>query len=255
MLETSRFLLLALCLAGCATRPTPDLDAFAQRSADNSFEVLHRSFRSNGLVLPVVHDRQQLPQSCGANAMASIINYWRGAEEVSGQQLYASTPPADPRGYNLAELLTLARTQGLLANAVRLDKDDILQELENGRPVLVPVSIPAVYVETHTLPGENTPALGVVERAFIGRMGWVSEHTNLAMVAHYLVIAGYDAHRFVVVDPVRGFRTISFERLARYRAPYANAALVLSRPGPPSVAPAPSTGRRHYRSRLSGAQR
>jgi hypothetical protein len=225
---TPRFLLLALCLAGCATQPTPTIGAFALNSANNSFEVSHRSFGANGLVLPVIHDRQALPQSCGANALASVVNYWRGPGTVSGQRLYEASPPADPHGYNLAELLTLARAQGLLASAVRLDEAGIVQELENGRPVLVPVSVPAVYVEGHVLPGEDAPVIGWVERAFVGRMGWVMEHTNTAMVSHYLVVTGYEGRRFVVVEPVRGYRTISFERFARYRAPFANASLVLS---------------------------
>jgi hypothetical protein len=56
------------------------------------------------------------------------------------------------------------------------------------------------------------------------------------MVSHYVVIVGYDAHRFVVVEPVRGYRTISFDRMARYRRPYDNAALVLSGTRPPAAA-------------------
>ncbi|MBS0384220.1 MAG: C39 family peptidase [Proteobacteria bacterium] len=223
-----RFLLLALCLGGCATRPTSTIDAFAQNSANNSFEVLHRSFRPDGLVLPVVHDRQQEPQSCGANALASVVNYWRGAQAVSGQAIYTSTPPSDRRGYNLNELVELARSHGLLASAVRLDRNGIVRELENGRPVLVPVLVPAVFVASRSAPGEDAPVVGLVARNVVGRVGWVQEHANLGMVSHYLVVAGYDAHRFVVVDPVRGYRTITFDRFERYRRPYADAALVLS---------------------------
>ena len=224
----ARVLLLALCLGACATRPTPTIDAFAENSANNSFESLHRSFRGNGLVLAVVHDRQQEPQSCGANALASVVNYWRGEGTVSGEALYTATPPADARGYNLNELATLAQRQGLLASTVRLDKDGIVRELESGRPVLVPVLVPAVFVASRSAPGENAPVVGFVSRNVVGRVGWLLEHTNLGMVSHYLVVVGYDAHRFAVVEPVRGYRTITFDRLERYRAPYADAALVLS---------------------------
>ncbi len=231
----TRVLLLALCLGACATRPTPTIDAFAEDSANNSFEVLHRSFRENALVLPVVHDQQQAAQSCGANALASIVNYWRGAGVVSGEALYLATPPADARGYNLNELVALARTQGLLANTVRIDKQGIIRELENGRPVLVPVLVPAVFVANRAAPGENAPVVGFVSRNFVGRVGWVLEHTNLGMVSHYLVVVGYDAHRFAVVEPVRGYRTITFDRLERYRRPYADAALVLSGSRPPPI--------------------
>ncbi len=228
-----RGLLLALCLGACATRPTPTIDAFAQNSANNSFEVSHRSLQQDALVLPVVHDQQRQPQSCGANAIASIVNYWHGAQVVSGETLYAATPPADPRGYNLNELVALAQSQGLIVSTVRLDKNGIIAELEHGRPVLVPVLVPAVFVASRSAPGENAPVVGFVSRNFVGRVGWVQEHANLGMVSHYLVIAGYDAHRFVVVEPVRGYRTITFDRLERYRAPYANAALVLSGSRPP----------------------
>jgi hypothetical protein len=227
-------LLLALCLTGCAATPTPTIDAFAQRSANNSFEVLHRSFGSDGLVLPVVYDQQTTPASCGANALASVVNYWQGQGTVSGAALYQTSPPADPaNGYSLAELMTLAQRRGLLVSAVRLTHDDITRELEAGRPVLVPVRAPAIYVEPHALPGENTPVIGVAENAFISRVGRVSEMTRLALVSHYLVIVGYDANRYVVVEPVRGYRTISFDRLERYRRPFQDAALVFSAQHPP----------------------
>ncbi|MBI3437620.1 MAG: hypothetical protein HY054_03015 [Proteobacteria bacterium] len=233
MPRTLRFLLLALCLGGCATQPTPTIDAFAQNSANNSFESSHRSFRENGLVLPVVHDQQREQQSCGANALASIVNYWRSAGAVNGQAIYAATPPADPRGYNLNELLTLARAHGLAGNAVRLDRAGIIQELEHGRPVLAPVLVPAIFVADRRAPAEDAPVVGLVSRTLVGRVGWTLEQTHLGMVSHYVVVAGYDAHRFVVVEPVRGYRTISFDRLDRYRRPYDNAALVLSGPHPP----------------------
>jgi len=236
----ARVLLLALCLGACATRPTPTIDAFAENSANNSFETLHRSFRENGLVLAVVHDQQQEPESCGANAVASVVNYWRGAGTVRGEALYTSTPPADPRGYNLNELVALAQSQRLLASTVRLDKQGIVRELEAGRPVLIPVLVPAVFVANRSAPGENAPVVGFVSRNVVGRVGWVLEHTNLGMVSHYLVVVGYDAHRFAVVEPVRGYRTITFDRLERYRRPYADAALVLSGSRPPPTQTASS---------------
>jgi len=227
-------LLLALCLAGCAATPTRTIDAFAQKSANNSFEVFHRSLSSDGLVLPVVHDQQTEPASCGANALASIVNYWLGAGSVEGVVLYRNSPPANPaNGYSLAELMQMAQQRGLLVSAVRLQRADIIRELENGRPVLVPVRAPAVYVEPRALPGENAPVIGVAENAFINRVGQVSEMTRLALVSHYLVVVGYDSNRFVVVEPVRGYRTISFARLERYRHSFQDAALVFSASHPP----------------------
>jgi hypothetical protein len=49
------------------------------------------------------------------------------------------------------------------------------------------------------------------------------------MVDHYLGIAGHDAKSFAVVEPVMGYRTISFDKLERYRRAFGDAAIVLSR--------------------------
>jgi len=50
-------------------------------------------------------------------------------------------------GYSVAELISLAEEQGLLASAARLKEADVLRELEAGRPVLVPVRVPSVFVQ------------------------------------------------------------------------------------------------------------
>ncbi len=229
-------LLLALCLGACATSPTANIDAFASRSANNSFEAFDRAIDSSALVLPLVHDRQASAASCGAHALASIVNYWHVASDVTGDVLFDSTPPADTiRGYSLAELLVIARRNRLAANAVRLSQADLTAELEAGRPVLVPIHAPAIYLEPRTLPFENVPVIGVARGFVISRAAQLSEASNTAMISHYLIVAGYDHDRFVVVEPVRGYRTISFERLARYRRRFNDAALVFSANPAPAI--------------------
>lgn len=224
-------LLLALGAAGCATTPSATLGDFAQRSADNSFEVFERGVNSpQALVLPVVHDRQTAGPSCGAHALASIINYWRGANTVSGERIFASTPPAAPNGYSVAELVALAHGNGLVSSAVRIPEAGLIDELEHGRPVLVPVRLPAIYIQGNALPGENARGLDIAAGFITDRVGRVSEWTGLAMVDHYLLVAGYDEDRFIVVEPVRGFRTISATKLQRYREAFGNAAIVFSAP-------------------------
>ncbi len=231
-------LLLALCIAGCASTPTSNVNAFAQRSANNSFEVLDRSFHSSSaLVLPVVHDRQTSPLACGASTLASVINYWEGPGTITSGQIWSQTPPGDPNsGYTIAELMTHAREHGLLASGVRLDAAALVRELENGRPVLVPVRIPSIYVQSRSVPGTNTPVVGFAAGFFEQRLGYISEFTGMAMVDHYLLVVGHDRRDFVVVEPVMGFRVISFQRLQRYRRSFNNAAIVFS--GQPGQAPA-----------------
>jgi hypothetical protein len=245
MAATSRLapLLLALCAAACATRPVSDLDAFARQSANNSFEAFDRRIDPpSTLVLPVAHDRQTEGAACGAHVLASVMNYWLGAGAAVGDQIYRDTPPADAElGYSIAELVSLARQRGLLASGVRLGQADLIRELESGRPVVVPVRIPAIYVQSRTLPGANAPVIGVASAVVEQRVGRLSEWTDLAMVNHYVLVAGYEGDRFVVLEPVMGFRTISFERLARYRRSFGDAAVVVSAASRPAGA-APSGG-------------
>ncbi|HWA00067.1 MAG TPA: papain-like cysteine protease family protein [Caulobacterales bacterium] len=222
---------LGLGASGCAVTPTPDVTAFASDTAANSFEMRHARVEAPGaLVLPVVHDRQTEGPACGAHALASVVNYWRGPGTLDGSSLFRRSPPLSASGYSMAELLSLARANGLLASAVEMPSDAIVHELESGRPVLVPVQLPSIYVQQRTLPGAQTPVIELVRNALINRTARVSEWTHLTMVNHYLLVTGYEHRTFVVVEPVMGFRTISFDKLERYRRPFHDAAIVFSAP-------------------------
>lgn len=222
-------LLLMLTIAGCAVTPNSDVTAFAQQSSANSFELFDRRLQSSeALVLPVVHDRQTSGPSCGAHALASMINYWRGPDTITGQAIYRQTPPTNEAGYSMAELMSLARNNGLLASAVRLNQQQVIEELENGRPVLTPVNLPSIYVQQRQLPGGDMPVIGLARNTLIYRAGRVSEWTRLAMVDHYLLVVGYEDDTFVVVEPVMGYRTIRAPKLERYRSRFNDAAIVFS---------------------------
>lgn len=231
-----KVLLLAATVAGCAVNPNSDVNAFAHNTGSNSFEVFHRSFEQpNALVLPVVHDRQTEGPSCGAHALASVVNYWRGPGVLDGSTLYRRQPPASPAGYSMAELMAIAREQGLLASAVRLNRSAIGRELENGRPVLVPVRLPSIYVQQRSLPGGDLPVVGIARNVLISRAGRVQEWSRIAMVDHYLLVVGYQNGAFAVVEPVMGYRTISFSKFERYRRSFGDAAIVFSGPARPAA--------------------
>lgn len=231
---------LLLALGACASTPMSSLGAFAERSANNSFEPFDRAVEPpNTLVLPVSHDPQTSAAACGAHVMSSVINYWEGEGAVTGHALFEATPPADMRaGYSMAELMAIARSHGLTTNAVRLSDADIVRELEAGRPVLVPVRAPSIFIQRWQLPGANRPVLGLPAAIVASRVGAIAEFTGATMVNHYVLVVGYEDETFVAVEPVMGFRTISFERLDRYREPFGNAALVFSGSRPrPAAAP------------------
>lgn len=222
----------SLTLGACAIHPSTEAASFAARTAHNSFEMFGGEVSPpETLLLPVQHDQQIDGAACGAHALASLINYWHGPGTVSGQDLFSANIPADPKaGYSMAELRHLAGMNGLISSAVRLPDTGLKAELEAGRPVLVPVKVPSIYVQTWQLPGVNVPVLRLPAEFITSRAGWLSEKTGSNLLNHYVLITGYDGGTFIVMEPVMGLRTISAERLARYRAPFQNAAIVFSKP-------------------------
>lgn len=229
---TSLALLLTMFGAGCAVTPTPDMVSFAEGSGHNSFEMFNRAVEpKDTFVLPVVHDRQTRGPSCGAHVLASVVNYWRGPNTVTGDTIFAKTPPTREAGYSMAEILSLASSNGLQASAVVLPKAAVITELEAGRPVLIPIKVPSIFVQQRVLPGDEVPVVGVARNVLIGRAARVSEWTRVTMVDHYVLAVGYSADKFVVVEPVMGYRTITYDRLERYRRPFGDAAIVFSKAG------------------------
>lgn len=222
-------LALALSAGACAVNPYSDVSAFATRTDANSFSAFGGALTpAEALVLPVVHDRQTEGPSCGAHALASVLNYWNRSAAVRGREIFETAPPASSAGYSMAELVTMAEERGLLARAVRLPEDVIVAELERGRPVLVPVRVPAVYLQRRTLPGANVPLVHLAKSALVDRTGRFAELSNLGMVDHYLLMVGHERDKLVVVEPILGFRTIERETLQRYRSAFGDAAIVFS---------------------------
>lgn len=224
------FAAMSLILSACATHPNPDPASFASRTSSNSFEMFGGSVSPpETLLLPVQHDQQIDGAACGAHALASVVNYWRGPGTVAGNDIFLAHPPADTKaGYSMAELQALAQALDLVSSAVRLPAAGLKTELEAGRPVLVPVQVPSIYVQTWQLPGANVPVIGFPASFITSRAAWLSEKTGSNLLNHYVLVAGYDGDTFIVMEPIMGLRTISAERLARYREPFGNAAIVLS---------------------------
>lgn len=229
MARTLAALTLALSAGACAVNPNSNISEFAERTSAHSFEVFDGALASgDALVLPVVHDQQTTGPSCGAHVLASVINYWRRTEAITGREIFEAAPPASAAGYSMAELVALAQAQGLLASAVRLSEDAVIAELERGRPVLVPLRLPEIYLQQRTLPGEGVPLLGLARNSVIHRAGRFAEFGDMGMVDHYMLVVGYEADTLVVVEPIVGYRTISREKLARYRRAFGDAAIVFS---------------------------
>ncbi len=210
--------------------PIATLDEFAQRGADNSFEIIDRPVRAaEALVLNVPFDHQENRVACGAHVLASIIRYWRPGAAESGGSIWADAPPADTRsGYSLQELVNLAKAHGLDAFGVRLDAAGLVEELEKGRPVLIPVRVPSIYLQTHTLFDPDPIVIGQIKNLLFDRVAAVSQWLGVEMLSHYMLVVGHAPDRFVLLDPIMGYRTISRSRLAGFRAEFGGAAIVFS---------------------------
>lgn len=218
-----------LGLAGCVVSPVGSLADFARRGGANSFEAFGRVPGSDALVLDVPFDRQVNPIACGAHLLASVIRYWRPVETVTGKSIFASRPPADAKvGYSMQELISLAGEHGLSAYGVRIAEPDLVAELEKGRPVLVPLLLPGVYEQTASFFDPDPAGIAQLKAWYLGAVGSASELLKAGLLPHYVLVVGHADDRFVLLDPVLGYRTIAKARLARYRASYEGASLIFS---------------------------
>lgn len=217
--------------AACAVTPTYTASDFANNPTRNSFLSFNRTpDKDRTVVLDVELDMQTSRVSCGAHALSSILNYWQSAPKASGQSLYLSVPPTNPDvGYSMGELIDIAHNHKLKAFGVRLNDDRVKVEINAGRPVIIPVQIPYVFLQSRTLFDPDFVPVGNLKNRFLNRLALVHQWTDTNLLDHYVLVVGFDDTKFVLLDPIMGYRTISAEKLSSYREPFENAAIVFSR--------------------------
>lgn len=182
------------------------------------------------IILDVEFDRQNDRVSCGAHVLSSVVSYWFQDSEISGQSIFQLHPPLDPKsGYSMAQIIALAREHNLHAFGVRLTEARIRDEVTSGRPVLVPLRAPYVYLQSVTLFDPDLVPVGNLKNRLLNRIGLIHEWTGTNLLDHYVLVVGFDKSKFVLLDPVMGYRTISAKRFRRYRKPFENAAIAFSR--------------------------
>jgi ABC-type bacteriocin/lantibiotic exporter with double-glycine peptidase domain len=118
--------------------------------------------------------RQKDAHDCGPTALNMVLNYWQPQRSSEGLQEL----PAN-RQASAAELRDAARRRGLSAFVVEGEAEDLVHELEAGRPVIV----------------------GVAKRT-----------TGDNAVTHYEVVVGIHrtSKRVATYDPAAGVRQNSF---------------------------------------------
>jgi ABC-type bacteriocin/lantibiotic exporter with double-glycine peptidase domain len=124
--------------------------------------------------------RQQTKNDCGSAALASVLRFWgRG---VTPRSIESEIGRGNAR-LRAGDMAGYARKQGLRAYVFFGTMDDIVYELEHGRPVIVGV-------------------------------GKKYEGSNA--ISHYEVVVGFEREtkRVLVLDPARGFQVDSLRGFA-----------------------------------------
>jgi predicted double-glycine peptidase len=181
-----RLLLIAVCLAtGCSTYRGTARDTTPTKLAQEPGWVLLRD-------VPLV--QQETEYECGAAAISMVVSYWTGVEP---RRVVAHFRPVGERGIAAGKLRDYAREQGLASFLIEGQLQDLANELEAGRPVLVGVSKP---------------------------------QSKDRVLDHYEVVVGLhrDRKRIVTLDPSEGWRENSLEGFAKEWKIAGNVMLVVS---------------------------
>ena len=158
---------------------------------------------------PIETVRQPSDNAAGIAALTAVMQYWD--LEVEVDELAEKYPPSDAgEGYSLLQLRRIATKEDMMAFALTMKDrplDQISEQLENGRPVLVPVLLPSG--------------------------GYLSRETSSESAAddsrrHYVVIFGQSGQKFLLMDPARGIVKVNKADLLNYWSAEKNAALLCS---------------------------
>jgi len=141
---------------------------------------------------PTPEIRQRELQDCGAAALAMVAGRWDVTLTPS-----AAVPGSHPQGIRLGELRDAAREHGLTAFAIAGDRETLIHELREGRPVIVGLLLP---------------------------------HGSDRATSHYEVVVGVHETRgeIISIDPATGWRSRTWAALENEWSPVGHPTLVVT---------------------------
>jgi predicted double-glycine peptidase len=173
---------------GCGSLPTSTDEPLFQR------RYRGYTYCTVGVVKQSRHD------TCGPACLSSVLTYWDIALPESG--ILEKYPTPEPRSYLLLELRAIAEAEGLKAYAVSMDEEPrhkVEEQISKGRPLICAVRPPiGLYLF------DPVPILGPAWRA----LAW----TLYPRKEHFVVVAGLDPQRLLIMDPAYGFATLPWSR-------------------------------------------
>jgi ABC-type bacteriocin/lantibiotic exporter with double-glycine peptidase domain len=124
------------------------------------------------MVSGVPHVRQENERECGAAVLASVLRFW--GRSATPKSVEAALGVKNER-LRAGDMAKHARSQGLRAYVFFGTMDDVVYELEQGRPVIV---------------------------------GLGKEYDGGHAVSHYEIVVGFEPEtkRVLLLDPARGFQ-------------------------------------------------
>ncbi len=202
-------LVLSACAGsyGAATIPR-EIDANAETAID-------RARATNYNYVDVDFIQQTREVTCGLAAFASVARMW--GVEVSQNDEYMAFPPLDAiRGYSVEELKQVIESRGFSVSAVRGDDAFLREQIEEGRPVIVPLR----KVRYQFRPEARTSAKRIRR---IATSPDVEDNLD-----HFVVVVGYGAGGYLIVDPDDGFAVVEGSLFNALRVPHQGAALIVA---------------------------
>ena len=157
---------------------------------------------------PIETVSQTSSKTNGLAALASVMKYWE--QEVDVPTLEANFPAKSEAGYPLLQLRRIATKQGLIAFALTMKDrplEQVSEQLENGRPIIVPVQLPGGHSDAAT----NLPDTPITATD-------TATATEPAPPHRYVVIFGQSNDQFLLMDPAQGVVKLNKQEFTSYWA-------------------------------------
>jgi ABC-type bacteriocin/lantibiotic exporter with double-glycine peptidase domain len=141
--------------------------------------------------------KQMKANSCGPACLTSVLNYWK--IDITEQDIMTEFPKSKEEGYSIIELKHIATIKGLAAYVFSMQENSIPQlkkEILKGRPAICATLFPDMLYFAY-----DVPIYGHVYRKLLWTFG--------PRKSHYVVVFGFNRNKFLIMDPIRGFVSIS----------------------------------------------
>jgi predicted double-glycine peptidase len=188
-------------MQGCGALPTStDEASFQRRYGDFTYcnvEVV----------------KQSRHYTCGPACLSSVLAYWD--IDNSEEQIVQKYPSQEHHPYSLLGLRSIAEAEGLKAYVISMDRSTVEEQIAKGRPLICAVRLPRGLHSFH-----GVPILGATCRT----LAWALHPRK----DHFVVVAGSEPQKVLVMDPTHGFAALSWRRFEGAWSQMKHACLLVS---------------------------